>query len=77
MEQSNMNRKISSIKELFHNNIRDTLSREEIDQIRTNIHKKEVIYNFLTKKDKLARKESKVLHNINIYFTELHDDLLK
>ena len=72
-----MNRKISSIKELFHNNIRDTLSREEIDQIRTNIHKKEVIYNFLTKKDKLARKESKVLHNINIYFTELHDDLLK
>ena len=70
MKQSNMNQKISSIKELFNDNIRDTLSREEIDHIRT-------IYKFLTKKDKLTRKESKVLDNINPYFNELHDDLLK
>ena len=76
MEQSNMNQKISSIKDLF-NNIRDTLSHDQIDQIRTNICKKEAIYNFLTKKDKLTRKESKVLDNINTYFNELHDDLLE
>ena len=71
-----MNQKIPSIKDLF-NNIHDTLSRDQIDQIRTNIYKKEAIYNFLTKKDKLTRKESKVLDNINTYFNELHDDLLK
>ena len=76
MEQSNMNQKISSIKDLF-NNIRDNLSHDQIDQIRTNICKKEAIYNFLTKKDKLTRKESKVLDNINTYFNELHDDLLE
>ena len=71
-----MNQKIPSIKDLFHN-IRDTLSRDQIDQIRTNIYKKEAIYNFLTKKDKLTRKESKVLDNINAYFNELHEDLLE
>ena len=71
-----MNQKIPSIKDLF-NNIRDTLSRDQIDQIRTNIYKKEAIYNFLTKKDKLTRKESKVVDNINTYFNELHDDLLE
>ena len=76
MEQSNMNQKISSIKDLF-NNIRDNLSHDQIDQIRTNICKQEAIYNFLTKKDKLTRKESKVLDNINTYFNELHDDLLE
>ena len=38
---------------------------------------REAIYNFLTKKDKLTRKESKVLDNINTYFNELHDDLLE
>ena len=76
MELSNINQKISSIKDLF-NNIRDTLSHEQIDQIRTNIYKKDAIYNFLTKKDKLTHKESKVLDNINTYFNKLHDDLLE
>ena len=46
METSNMNTKISSVKALF-NNICDTLSREEINKIRTNIYKKEAIYNIL------------------------------
>ena len=76
MELSNINQKISSIKDLF-NNIRDTLSHEQIHQIRTNIYKKDAIYNFLTKKDKLTHKESKVLDNINAYFNKLHDDLLE
>ena len=76
MELSNINQKISSIKDLF-NNIRDTLSHEQIHQIRTNIYTKDAIYNFLTKKDKLTHKESKVLDNINAYFNKLHDDLLE
>ena len=67
MEPTNINMKIKSIKELF-NNIRDTLSRDEINTIRRNIYKKEAIYDFLSKKDNLSSKESKVLNNINTYF---------
>ena len=67
---------MQSIKELF-NNIRDTLSRDQIDQMRTNIFKKERVYDFLTKTDKITRKQTKVLDNIVTYFNELHDDLLK
>ena len=76
MEHNDIKTKIQSIKELC-NNIRDTLSRDQIDQIRTKIYKKEAVYDFLTKKDKLTRKESKVLDNINTYFNELHDYLSK
>ena len=67
---------MQSIKELF-NNIRDTLSRDQIDQMRTNIFKNERVYDFLTKKDKTTRKQTKVLDNSVTYFNELHDDLLK
>ena len=38
---------ISSIKKLFNNN-RDTLSPDEIDQIRTRIYRKEDIYDILS-----------------------------
>ena len=38
MEQANMIEKIRAIKALFKN-IRDTLSREEINDIRTNIYR--------------------------------------
>ena len=76
METDNTETKISSIKELF-NNIRDALSRDQIDQIRTNIFKKERVYDFLTKKDKITRKQTKVLDKIFAYFNKLHDDLLK
>ena len=76
MEQTNMTEKISSIKELFKN-IRDTLSRNEINKIRKNIYKKENIYNFLSDKDKLTKNEDKVLNNIISYFNELHNDLLE
>ena len=76
MEHNYIKTKIQSVTELF-NNIRDTLSGNQIDQIRTKIYKKEAAYDFLTKKDKLTRKESKVLDNINTDFNELHDDLSK
>ena len=76
METDSTKAKIQSIKHLF-TNIRDTFSRDQIDQIRTNIYKKEHIYDFLTKKDKITRKQTEVLDNIVTYFNELYDDLLK
>ena len=76
MEQTNMNMKIQSIKELF-NNIPDTLSRDEIKKIRRNIYKKEYVYNILSKKDKPKSNESKILDNITGYFNKFHDDLLE
>ena len=74
MEQSNMIAKISSIKELF-NNIRDTIFREKINKIRANLYKKEAIYDYLSKKDKISSKESKIIDKISTYFNKLHDDL--
>ena len=50
METINIKTKISSIKKLY-NNTRDTLSRDDIDQIRMRIYRKEVIYIILSKKD--------------------------
>ena len=76
MKPTNMNMQIQSMKELF-NNIRDTLSRDEINKIRRNICKKEYVYNILSKKDKLKSKESKILNNIIGHLNKLHDDLLK
>ena len=58
METANTKTKIQSIKELFKN-IGDTLSRDQIDQIRTNIFKKECVCDFLTKKDKITRQQIK------------------
>ena len=50
METINIKTKISSIKKLF-NNTRDTLSPDEIVQIRTPIYRKETIYDILGKKN--------------------------
>ena len=52
METINIRTIISSIKKLF-NNTSETLSRDEIDQIRTRIYRKQAIYDILSKKDKL------------------------
>ena len=76
MEPTNKNTQIQSIKELV-NNICDTLSRDEINKIRGNIYKKEAIYNFLSKKDKLKSNERKILNRIIAYFNKLYDDLLE
>ena len=69
MEQTNMNQKIISIWELF-NNIRDTLSRDELDQIRFNIYKNEAIYNYYIKKDKLTCKQTKKLNDAVTYLNK-------
>ena len=76
METINIKTKISSIKKLF-NNTRDTLSPDEIVQIRTRIYRKEAIYDILGKKNQLDKRERKVLDRIIAYFDKLHDELLK
>ena len=76
METESTKQNIQAIKEIFKN-IRDTLARDKINEIRTNIYKKETILDFLTNKDKLKSNEQKVLIRINDYFNKLYDDLLK
>ena len=76
METESTKQKIQAIKEIFKN-IRDTLSRNETNKLRTNIYKKQTIFDFLTNKDKLKSNEQKFLDNIIDYFNKLYDDLLK
>ena len=76
MEPTNKNTQIQSIKDLV-NNFGDTLLRDEINKIRGNIYKKEAVYNFLSKKDKLKSNERKILNRIIAYFNKLYDDLLE
>ena len=71
-----MNKKIKDTKKLFED-LRDTLSGDEINQIRTNLYKKELIYNFLKKKSKLTSNERRVFNNISKYFDKLYTDLSK
>ena len=76
METESTKQKIQAIKEIFKN-IRDTRARDKINEIQTNIYKKETIFDFLFNKDKLKSNERKVLIRINDYFNKLYDDLLK
>ena len=76
METESTKQKIQAIKEIFKN-IRDTPARDKINEIQTNIYKKETIFDFLFNKDKLKSNERKVLIRINDYFNKLYDDLLK
>ena len=71
-----MNKKIKGTKKLFED-LRDTLSRDQINEIRTNLYKKELIYNFLKKKSKLTSNERRVFNNISKYFDKLYTDLSK
>ena len=71
-----MNKKIKNIKKLFED-LRDTLSRDEINEIRTNLYKKELIYDFLRKKFKLKSNERRAFNNTSKYFDKLYTDLSK
>ena len=55
-KQQNTKQKIKAIKKLFENT-RDSFSRYEINEIRSNLYKKELIYDFLKKKPKLKGNE--------------------
>ena len=65
MESATTNNAIKEIREL-----RSNLSREKTKRIRKELHKKEVVYNFLKEKEQegsLTNKEKKVLKNIDKY----------
>ena len=59
MELNKMNTKFESIKELF-NNIRDTLTPNQIKEIRSKIYKKKkAIYDYLTEQSQITSKQIK------------------
>ena len=47
-KQQNTKQKIKAIKKLFEN-MRGTFSRDKVNEIRTNLYKKELIYDFFEK----------------------------
>ena len=66
MELTTINNQIKEVRELF-NDIRGSLSHEEIIRIRKELYKKEDVYNFLKEKDSLTNKQKNVLKNIGRY----------
>ena len=76
MESTTINNAIKEVRE-FLNEIRGSLSREEINRIRKELYKKEAVYNFLKEKDSLTDKEKIVLKNIGKYLKKLNNDLKK
>ena len=75
-KRRNIKREIKAIKKLLKNN-RDAFSRREIDKIRTNLYKKQLIYDFLSTKSNLNDDERRVFKRIPKYLKKLHTDLLK
>ena len=75
MESTSINNAIKEVRKLF-NEIRGSLSQEEINRIRKKLYKKEV-YSFLKEKDGLTDKEKIVLKNIGKYLKKLNNDLKK
>ena len=56
MESATINNAIKEVREFF-NEIRGSLSREEINRIRKKLYKKEAVYNLLKEKDGLTDKK--------------------
>ena len=75
MNQANITEKTQAIKALFKS-IRDTLSRDEINDIRTKLYKNTKLYEYYANKTKLNNKQTnrfnKIINNLN----ELHEYLL-
>ena len=75
-KRKNIEREIKTIKKLFKNE-RDSLSRREINEIRTNLYKKQLIYDFLKTKPDLNDDERRVFKRIPRYLSKLHTVLSK
>ena len=70
MESSKQNNVVNDMQETrkLFNEIRNNLSRNEINRIREKVHKKEVIHNYSKEQeDSLTNKEKKVVMNISRY----------
>ena len=75
-KRRNIEPEIKAIKKLFKNK-RDSLSRREINEIQTNLYKKQLIYDFLKTKPDLNDNERRVFKRIPRYLKKLHTDLSK
>ena len=75
MEQANITQKIQAIKALFKN-IRVTLSRKEITDIRTKIYKNTKLYEHYANKTKFNNTETKSLNKAINNLNKLHKYLL-
>ena len=74
MESTTINNALKEGRELF-NEIRGSLSREEINRIRKELYKKEAVHNFWKENDGLTDKI--VFKNISKYLKKLNNDLKK
>ena len=75
-KRRNIKREIKSIRKLFNNN-RSSLSRDEINNIRINLYKKQLIYDFLRTKPNLNDDGRRVFKRIPKYLKKLGTDLSK
>ena len=75
-KRRNIEPEIKAIKKLFKNK-RDSLSRREINEIRINLYKKQLIYDFLKTKPDLNDDQQRVFKRIPRYLKKLHTDLSK
>ena len=75
MKEQNMKNEMQSIKDIFKN-IRDTLSYEEISDIRLKIYRNEKIYEYYTSKTKLDKKQKVKLNDAINNLNNLHEYLL-
>ena len=60
MNQENITQKIQAIKALFKN-IRDTISRDEINDIRMKIYKNTKLYEYYANKTELNKKQTDLM----------------
>ena len=76
MESTNLYNVIKEVRELF-NELKSNFFHEETKRIRSNLYKKEAIYNFFKGKDGLTNKQKIVLKNIGKYLKKLNNNLKK
>ena len=76
MESTTINNAIKEVREFF-NEIRGSLSREEINRIRKKHYKKEAVYNFLKEKNSWTNIKKNVLKNIEKNFKKYLEKLQK
>ena len=75
MNQANTIQKIQAIKALFKN-VRDTLSRDETNDIRTEIYKNTKLYEHYANKTDLTKKQTNRFNEIINNLNEIHEYLL-
>ena len=73
-KQRNIKREIKAKTKLFNNN-RDSLSRNDVNRFRTNLYKKELIYDFSKTKPNLNDDERRVFKTIPRYLQKFYTDL--